>query len=615
MKFRRIRWFKDAVVLTAMAGCTAFLHSAENAPAPSSTPPVQVIAVTNLNPQIAFTYRQKPLAAQTAWASFRLEFPSPVATDLPQNNTVLADLYVPADWSAGQAGRPAVICLPILNGDEDLTAMMCTVLASRGLVSVTFTLPYYGPRGPAEGRRALASNPRLFLSALDQAGKEISRLVDLLQTRPEVNPNNIGIAGISLGGIMSATAAGVDSRFHRAMLMLAGGDLTTMIHHARETRPLGRMIQNLPPDERASVEKQLLAFDPLTHAQALRERAQKGRVLMLNAAQDEVIPRECTEKLASALGLSNKVIWFEGLGHYTALAELPRALRTMADFFAADLPSEVQRQRKAPAIITTNNYHRLMGVLQQVVTMATIPPQTGRCHYVEGELTGVDPSGRSLSGSGRIVIGHGPRFSFHMAAPGLGEWMAGHNEFPWLKMPMPQQDSLFVGTAGQGNSSDWTSWFDPQNRMKLSLLQGLAATLTMAPDLLQRWVTAEVDANGWLCVTPKEERYRDASLRIKFQPDGITPEEIQGEVQGYDITFSVLGWQTNTLAADPLFAPPPELSKQVVDGEGLSRDFAGILNYLGDQVKVGKQAATTTNNIPLPRLSPADFIQRYRNLK
>jgi hypothetical protein len=35
---------------------------------------------------------------------------------------------------------------------------------------------------------------------------------------------------------------------------------------------------------------------------------------MINAAQDEVIPRQCTEKLAEALGIKDRVIWFEGLG-------------------------------------------------------------------------------------------------------------------------------------------------------------------------------------------------------------------------------------------------------------------------------------------------------------
>ncbi len=46
---------------------------------------------------------------------------------------------------------------------------------------------------------------------------------------------------------------------------------------------------------------------------------------MLNAAEDEVIPRQCTVKLAEALGIADRVVWFDGLGHYTAMAELPRA--------------------------------------------------------------------------------------------------------------------------------------------------------------------------------------------------------------------------------------------------------------------------------------------------
>ena len=59
---------------------------------------------------------------------------------------------------------------------------------------------------------------------------------------------------------------------------------------------------------------------------------------MINAEKDEVIPRRCTVKLAEAFGIADRVVWLEGLGHYTAMAELPRALRITADFFAQDLP-------------------------------------------------------------------------------------------------------------------------------------------------------------------------------------------------------------------------------------------------------------------------------------
>ena len=51
------------------------------------------------------------------------------------------------------------------------------------------------------------------------------------------------------------------------------------------------MIQKLPPPERAEVEAKIEAVDPLRFAPALRDRALAGKVLMINAAEDEVIPR------------------------------------------------------------------------------------------------------------------------------------------------------------------------------------------------------------------------------------------------------------------------------------------------------------------------------------
>ena len=114
-----------------------------------------------------------------------------------------------------------------------------------------------------------------------------------------------------------------------------------IVHHARETRTLSETINRLPPAERAVVEQALIQADPLQYAAGLRQRARQGRVLMINAGEDEVIPRACTEKLASALGIQDRVVWLDGLGHYTALAALPKALKTAVDFFAQDLPADV----------------------------------------------------------------------------------------------------------------------------------------------------------------------------------------------------------------------------------------------------------------------------------
>ena len=129
------------------------------------------------------------------------------------------------------------------------------------------------PRHGQGAAKRLAENPKLFAGAIVQAGEDIRRTIDLLASRPEVNPERIGIVGISLGGIIAATAAGAEPRIHRAGLILAGGDLLPIIHHARETRDLSEMIQKLPPAERAEVEASIAAADPLKFAAALRRRA------------------------------------------------------------------------------------------------------------------------------------------------------------------------------------------------------------------------------------------------------------------------------------------------------------------------------------------------------
>ena len=157
-----------------------------------------------------------------------------------------ADYYVPHGIKPGDAQRPAVICLHILDGNEPLTDLMCSVLAGRGIPAISFKLPYYGARGLPKGPEALADNPQLFIGAIAQAGEDIRRTIDLLASRPEINPERIGITGISLGGIIAATAAGAEPRLYRAGLILSGGDLRQIIYHARETRPLAEMLQKLP---------------------------------------------------------------------------------------------------------------------------------------------------------------------------------------------------------------------------------------------------------------------------------------------------------------------------------------------------------------------------------
>src|SRR5205807_187187 len=101
----------------------------------------------------------------------------------------------------------------------------------------------------------------------------------------------------SLGGIMTSLAAGVDGEFYRVAPVLAGGDLAALIFHAREMRDLRRMLESHGVDRDAAA-KLLAPVEPLNFAGRIDPKS----CLMINAGQDEVIPRAATMSLWKAVG-------------------------------------------------------------------------------------------------------------------------------------------------------------------------------------------------------------------------------------------------------------------------------------------------------------------------
>ena len=234
-----------------------------------------------------------------------------------------------------------------------LTDVACSVLARRGVPAIMPVLPYYGERAKAEGWKALLRDPKLFLDMAYQSAEDIRRTFDLLASRPEIDAHRIDITGVSLGGILGANAAGMEPRFHRTVLLLAGGDLMTILNGAHDAIHLDEaLLRDVPrfqdwlgkflAGQQAAITARIRAFDPLTLAPALRSE-QRGQVLMINVVGDEVIPNACTKKLAAALGISDRVVWLYGQEHQTFT--VPEALCRMVEFVVQDLPSSVQASR------------------------------------------------------------------------------------------------------------------------------------------------------------------------------------------------------------------------------------------------------------------------------
>ena len=118
---------------------------------------------------------------------------------------------------------PAVIVLHGTGGSGKSQIPFCVELAKRGIIGVAIDARYHGERaGGAKG--AAAYNQAITRAWRSKTGAkheypfyydtcwDLWRLVDYLETRPEIDAKNLGMIGFSMGGIEAWLAASVDER-------------------------------------------------------------------------------------------------------------------------------------------------------------------------------------------------------------------------------------------------------------------------------------------------------------------------------------------------------------------------------------------------------------------
>jgi len=287
-----------------------------------------------------FPFEQQPTELTTRDLQVSmLTFPSPVKTPHEANNTVHCEYFRPTNGPARR--MPGVIVLHILGGDFPLARTFCYQLASKGTAALFLKMPYYGPRRVADHpARMISPDPHATVAGMKQAVLDIRRAAAWLAAQDEIDPEQLGIMGISLGGIVSALAAEAEPRFQKVGLLLAGGDVTKILWESPKTAPIrekwlaqGGTVEGL--------QDLLRPIDPVTYAANLKGR----KVLMLNAAKDEVIPRACTESLWKAAG-EPPIEWWPA-GHFSAALYIFDALDRVGRFFEC---SSTQRPNSAQGL-------------------------------------------------------------------------------------------------------------------------------------------------------------------------------------------------------------------------------------------------------------------------
>ena len=274
-----------------------------------------------------FQYTIEPIKTEPSLRVSRLTFPSAAPGPWPENNVVPCELYQPPAATDAVVKHPAAIVLDILSGSALVARVMARTLAERGVVAVYMPMSCYGPRRPKGdvhiGR--MLDDSDLAIRNFRQSVMDIRRLKAILASQPTIDPDRLGITGISLGGITATLAAGVDGSFNRVVPILAGGDLSDILFHARETRRIREALSAKGIDcEKARV--LFAGVEPLHFA----SRIAPASCLMINADQDEVIPKDDTLALNKAIG-SPRILW-SPMGHYSSVFYLPTVCRRTAEF-------------------------------------------------------------------------------------------------------------------------------------------------------------------------------------------------------------------------------------------------------------------------------------------
>jgi len=171
--------------------------------------------------------------------------------------------------------------------------------ADRGLTVLSIDAVQHGKRAPFVAReykelfRSSEENfARTETSIFTETAKDIPEIIDYLQANEGIE--SIGIVGYSMGGFIALVAATLDKRIEAAVSFGAGGDWRYLFERSSFPKLMGfKETRRQTVDEIAHLVSE---WDPLNRVHAMPPCA----VLLLNGERDNVVPKECAERLHEA---------------------------------------------------------------------------------------------------------------------------------------------------------------------------------------------------------------------------------------------------------------------------------------------------------------------------
>jgi len=298
LKFRRPVWMAAAsLVLLVLGGCSAWLLR---------------------NPEPVFAARTGPLVRVDTLATrhdggmLEQEVALTSATGLRVRVAVRRPAATPGDTA-----RRMLFLL--LGGHERGRGAAALVADTRGTVVASFDYPFDGNHR-AKGLAVVTQVPAIR-RALYDSPPAVTLALDYLLGRPDVDPARVELVGASFGASFATIAAARDSRVSRLWIAHGGGKPMAMIDAGLE-----REIPFAPFRWPVAGLATLLASGPRFAAERWVGLVSPRPVVMLNALDDERIPRRSVDALWNAAREPKSQVWLPGQHMQGNRQEVLRAL-------------------------------------------------------------------------------------------------------------------------------------------------------------------------------------------------------------------------------------------------------------------------------------------------
>ena len=195
---------------------------------------------------------------------------------------------------------PVIVLLHGSDQEMDFVEEICTPFNEAGFAMVCFDQYMRGERKVRGGvlTMVLGYRERCWKTVHDAR-----RLIDYLQTRPDIDRDRIYLVGVSYGAITGVPLLAQEKRIKAASLVVGGGNLRLLAHAPEVRRELPNWL--LP------FAAPLIAFvigpaEPLLHAAGTAGIP----VLMQNGSNDGVVIPEAGKALFAALGEPKEIRWY-----------------------------------------------------------------------------------------------------------------------------------------------------------------------------------------------------------------------------------------------------------------------------------------------------------------